>query len=283
MNFTVWIVQPPEDVNGHWRGLCEVARGIHRSLLRLGHTSIYEPAAGPPSLLPPNGFIGRPIVFNAHRLPADVELPRNSIIFNSEQVGTAFPLPYQALLRKHLIWDYSDLNRDRLRAYGVERTLLCHVGYYPELTDIEPVEEDIDVLFIGSLNERRKAILRDISLRVKAHHLFGIYGEERNQWIARAKVVLNLHYYEQPIFEIFRVSHLVANKKCVVSEMGGTDPWLEKLAESITCPSTVMGLPSRCSDLVDVSCNRKAVAQNGYEIFKGIDQAEEVRLALEAS
>ena len=39
-------------------------------------------------------------------------------------------------------------------------------------------------------------------------------------WIARSKIVLNLHQYDAQVFEIVRVSYLLANRRAVVSERG---------------------------------------------------------------
>ena len=51
-------------------------------------------------------------------------------------------------------------------------------------------------------------------------HPFNAYGGKRDALIARAKVVLNIHYYAAQVFEIVRVSYLLANSKAVVTEIG---------------------------------------------------------------
>jgi hypothetical protein len=60
--------------------------------------------------------------------------------------------------------------------------------------------------------------MRGRGLRVES--AFGCYGEERDALIARARIVLNVHYYESKVFEVVRVSYLLANRKCVLSESG---------------------------------------------------------------
>jgi len=45
-----------------------------------------------------------------------------------------------------------------------------------------------------------------------------IWGDERDNLIYRSKIVLNIHYYETKIFEIIRISHLLANRAFVISE-----------------------------------------------------------------
>ena len=111
---------------------------------------------------------------------------------------------------------------------GLPRPTYVPIGYVPELTRIAPAPEDIDVLFYGALSERRYAVLRDLhdrGLRVK--WLLGAFGASRDAWIARSKIVINVHYWEAKIFEIARVSYLLANRRAVVSERGA-DPTLER-------------------------------------------------------
>ena len=54
--------------------------------------------------------------------------------------------------------------------------------------------------------------------RVRAES--GVRGAERDALIARARLVLNLHFYPTAIFELVRVSYLLANGKAVVAECG---------------------------------------------------------------
>ena len=123
------------------------------------------------------------------------------------------------------MWDYSLHNIDKWKTYW--ETMNCayapvHVplGYVPELTRIRPAPiQDIDVLFYGSLNDRRSAIIKALcDAGANVHTVFGVYGKGRDELIARSKVVLNLHFYEQKLFEIVRVSYLLANSKAVVTE-----------------------------------------------------------------
>jgi len=94
---------------------------------------------------------------------------------------------------------------------------------------------DIDVLFVGSIVERRLAVLQALHERgANVIPAFGVYGAERDELIARAKIVLNVHMYEAKVFEVVRVSYLLANRCFVVSERGldvtGERPFEEGIA-----------------------------------------------------
>lgn len=83
-----------------------------------------------------------------------------------------------------------------------------------------PARQDFDVLFYGAMNERRAKVLQALkAVGLNVVTLFGSYGRERDEFIARAKRVVNVHYYPTNIFEIVRCSYLFANGKAVVSEL----------------------------------------------------------------
>lgn len=70
--------------------------------------------------------------------------------------------------------------------------------------------KDIDVLFYGSANSRRNIILGILKEQLQSHGynmtvVSALFGEELLDYISRSKVVLNVHYYANSIFESERV------------------------------------------------------------------------------
>ena len=126
------------------------------------------------------------------------------------------------LARRYEVWDYSEKNIAMLQSQGANRVRLFQIGHHPRLARIaRDVPQDIDVLFYGSFNPRRRAVLgqlRQAGCVVKA--VFGVYGAERDALIARSKLVLNLHFYQSKIFEVVRVFYLLSNARAVVAERG---------------------------------------------------------------
>lgn len=49
-------------------------------------------------------------------------------------------------------------------------------------------------------------------------HANGVYGKERDDLVARARIVLNVHFYEQSRLEVPRCFYLMANGRFVLSE-----------------------------------------------------------------
>ena len=118
--------------------------------------------------------------------------------------------------------DYNERNILALQEHGIEGPQLLRIGYQRELVRIASAQEqDIDVLFYGSINPRRLAVLDELQKQgLNVVKLFGVYGVKRDQFIARSKLVLNMHYYNQHIFEVVRVFYLMTNGKAVVTEVG---------------------------------------------------------------
>src|SRR6185437_9199996 len=168
----------------------------------------------------------RQIVLGAHMLDGAAldSLPADAIIYNSEQIDSDsrwLTGPYVAALRTHEVWDYSAENVRRLTTLGVPSVQFVPVGYIPEQVRIPHPSDEIDVLFYGSVNPRRQHILDQLKAQgLNVVVLFGKYGEERDAAIARAKVVLIVHYYESKIFEVVRAAYLLSNRKAVVAEIG---------------------------------------------------------------
>lgn len=210
-----------------------------------------------------------------------------TIVYNLEQIGegSAWCSPsYLQLLKTCRVWDYSARNIAALARLGVTaRASHVPIGYVPELSRIAPrAEEDIDVLFYGSVNDRRAQVINQLkAMGLNAHAVFGVYGAERDQLIARSKVVLNLHYYETSIFEMVRVSYLLANRKAVVAEChSGTevDPDMSDAVRFATYDQ----LPQACAELVADRAARRALAERGFSRISGRDQRAYLAAALTA-
>lgn len=260
-NYRLLLIRP--EGYTHADALAELVETLQHGLTRLGHTVTID---------------GRPvdgeqvIVFGAHLADEGRRCPwpADAILFNTEQMTdeSSWCTPaYLERLASHRVWDYSARNVERLRRIGVTDVTYVPIGYVPELTRIVTAPEDIDVLFYGSINDRREAILAELRTRgLNVIHVFGQYGAARDALIARAKVVLNMHYYESRIFEIVRVSYLLANRKAVVAECDEDteiDPDMRRAVLGV--PYT--GLVDACAFLCAHPAERAALAERGFRLF----------------
>jgi hypothetical protein len=173
--------------------------------------------------------------------PSELEcLPRGAIILNVENSSSAFlNAEYIRVLRRLSVWDF-----DRNNALELARMLVRPVHYFrmfyvSQLSRIaDAVEQDIDVLFFGSFNSRRSAVLDGLRARgLLVHAVFGVFGSELDDLIARSKVVINIHFYENGRLEVIRLFDLLANGRAVVSELNPGEPLDDDLAGAfVTAP-----------------------------------------------
>ncbi len=274
--YAICIVQPPGFF--HSEAFREVGELLLHGLRRLDHDAILSDNAD---------HQGRQaIVLGSCLLPPQSRpLPGDAILYNLEQIypGSPWLSPHLLeLFRRHAVWDYSARNAARYAELGLPRPRVVPIGHVPELVRIprSPERDDIDVLFYGSLNERRQAILdalRARGLRVEA--VFGVYGEARDRLIARSKIVLNLHFYEAKVFEIVRVSYLLANGRCVVSERGA-DPAEEHELEEGVAFADYGELVNTCARLVSDPAARARLREAGQAIMTRRDEVAYLREAL---
>ncbi len=227
------------------------------------------------------------IVVGAHLLDdaSMANLPAKTIIYNTEQANENLSWEnhaYLEMLKRHEVWDLSEENVRRLQNSGVSRAKYVPIGFVPELAQIAllPTEkQDIDVLFYGSLNPRRQKILTALNAQgLVVKHLFGVYGAERDEEIARAKIVLSLHIHEKSVFESLRVSYLLANEKAVVCEglLGETIP--HEYAEAV-CAAPYDQLVATCTKLITDTKEREALAKKGKQIFMQQDEVNILKKA----
>ena len=257
----------------HCLALMEIAETLHYALVNIGADSMLTDNLNEPGR--------RQIVLGAHLLSRFLmgPLKPDSIIYNFEQVDPDSPWldeSYLNLLRTHEVWDYSERNIALLRQQGVVNIQHLPLGYAAQMERIAPETQDIDVLFYGSINPRRQTVLDELKASgLNVMQVFGLYGPERDKLIARSKLVLNLHFYESRIFEIARVSYLLTNGICVVSE-DGPDP-VEQSYLGALAFAPYEDLASTCAALINAPETREAIARQGQLLMRAQPQEESIK------
>ncbi|OOH92363.1 hypothetical protein BMT54_00210 [Pasteurellaceae bacterium 15-036681] len=267
----------------------ELAELIHFSLIELDYVSKISI-----NHIEVNDYVN--IIIGAHQLdPKSYDiLPPSTIILNTEQIAglithgnmDAHSKYYYwlerliSLAKRFHIWDYSEKNIEIFSLLGFPQVKLFPIGFQPKLQRIKPVEQDIDVLFYGSINARRLHIFNELKeLGLNVEHLFNVFGEDRDRHIARAKVVLNLHYFDSKIFEIVRCFYLMTNGVAIVSEIDKDTQIAERYLNAIV-PADYSELAQKCKMLVDNPELRAQLQLNALEIIKEQPQAALLRRLL---
>ncbi len=221
--------------------------------------------------LPPE-FTGRAIVLGANFYEAAELLNRldpSSIILNIENSSSQFLTDdYRRMLRKFVIWDYDKGNAAFLAERLVRPVHYFRMFYVNRLSRIpDDAEQEFDVLFYGSFNARREKILdalRARGLLVKA--VYDVFGADIDRLIARSKVVINIHFYENGRLEMIRLFDLLANGRAIVTELNPGELLDADLANAfVTAPYE--HLVEATEALVRDEDRRRAVAEAGFRAF----------------
>ncbi len=258
--FNLCLVSPAGDVSTHC--LAEVAMLLSSTLASLGHDCVFTPNALMPDRVN--------ILLGYQALPYTPDLARFTYIpYQLEQLHAQtglFNANAAAILSSAAeVWDYSPANIAFLAERGIAAKHLP-LGWHEDLHRFDQApDKDIDLLFYGMMNERRMAVLRaahDLGLKVEA--LFGVFLAERDEMIARAKVVLNMHYYPMRIFEAVRVSYLLNNACFVVNEESEDNPYPR--CGLIFAPAE--DLAETCKYFADRAEEREALRLRSHLAFK---------------
>lgn len=176
------------------------------------------------------------------------KFPKNYILLQNEQSGSnwindkLFGLMYNALG----VWEFNPKQNEKWKKMGYNSF------YVPMRTVMSPYldlgngeidlhftdkEKDIDILFYGGMNERRT----DTEKRLREYfpdkkiifRYFDLFGKEREDFISRAKIVLNIRYWPEGSLQTHRIEYLLARGKCVVSETSGDDTLDEEYEDGV--------------------------------------------------
>jgi len=271
LKFNLTIIRPQGFK--HSSGFHEVADSLAWALSALGHEANVLP-----NWIDTNEDCTN-IVFGSELLAPTVRLPRNCIIYNLEQPTHPNMAKVRELAKGLRVWDYNLTNVKQWQTdgYNVKHV---PVGYTPNLTRIPKAEnQDIDVLFFGWMTPRRQKVIDDLrAAGLKVVAVEGCYGGGRDNLIARAKIVLNVHHDGRELFEIVRVSYLLANSKCVLSELS---PNREEYQDIEMGFPEFMGDPTKLVlGLLSDEKTRQGYETAGFDAIRKKDYVESVRAAL---
>lgn len=151
-------------------------------------------------------------------------LPDMYVAFQMEQSVSSrwFNDSYFEMLRNSFAtFDYSIENIRYLAKNGVNTKQVHYlpVGYLDGHAVDPAPEEDCDVVFYGDANcERRRNFLDALRARFKVKVLSEVFGDELRHQLSRARVVVNIHYYEGALLETTRIWECLSLGRLVVSE-----------------------------------------------------------------
>lgn len=275
MNFNLAHIFP-KNLHG-LNGYKEVIETIQWGLQELGHTAEYGL-----NFLTPRATN---IIFGVQMANPEVlsQLPHNTIIYNFEQMKgldlANLKPQFKIAAQKFEIWDYSENNVEKWLELGATRVRVVPIGYAPVLQRIpKPSVQDIDVLIYGLPGQDRMDAFYHLSYSgLTTVFLCGMYGKARDELIGRSKLIVNINLYEHSnIFEIVRVSYLLANQKAVVADIN-EDTFIDDDMLTAVKSSSPPNLVDDCRRLIENNELRNELEIEGYKVI----QRRDIRLILD--
>lgn len=148
--------------------------------------------------------------------------PQYYIIYQLEQINksTYFTDKYMYAIDQSIFtFDYSELN-----IKNISKPFL----YFPV-----PVKNTVkkinkycyDIVFYGTLNERRTIILNKLQSygKYNIHIITDKFGEDLLNEISKGKIILNLHYYKTAVLETARLNESLQFENIIISEVPDID------------------------------------------------------------
>lgn len=199
--------------------------------------------------VPPRGFGRELVIVICPQMFA--RLPDNLIAFQMEQSTSArwFTRKYLDILSRSIaVFDYSTVNIGNLRKMGISLGSLFYlpIGPVPGYRDYlhrrgitlpAHTSSQIEVIFYGDArNERRQRMLKELDRHFQLQIVSNLFGAELYTVLLHAKVIVNLHYYEDALLETTRIFECLSLGIPVVSETSsdrGDYPELEQQVQYV--------------------------------------------------
>ena len=166
------------------------------------------------------------------------KMPGFYISFQMEQTISArwFDQDYlDKLKNSYAILDYSVQNIDFFK----KKTDYGDRFYYLPIDSLSGVENhsegyEYDVVFYGDANSpRRERILSQLQTRFRIKIITNLFGSELETELKKAKVIVNIHYYENSLLETTRLYESLSFGRSVIVSERSNDSFEEKNLEGI--------------------------------------------------
>lgn len=211
------------------------------------------------------------------------EFPPYYIGFQMEQLRESkwWNKKYKKILEQSLaIFDYSQFNIEYLVQEGVSANKIFYlpISYlkdYRRELQIDPKE---GILFYGGTDSvNRNFFLEKLNLHFKIEVVDNLFGDEILNKIAKAKIVLNIHYYPKALLETTRIYECLSLGALVVSEESkNSDEYPElKHLISFTPEGDVMAMCNAITKFLEndkvyldrINKIRKHITENSDEVL----------------
>lgn len=211
-------------------------------------------------------------------------LPKNYIFVNAEPLyvkrwgdNTEW---FKAMKNAKAVWGYERHDAEFVEKLGTPFHFVPF-GYAPyyetmfrKYNEGKRLQQDIDVLFFGVMSERRRRILDELKQRRMNVHIASqdnpAWGEKLDELLTRSKIVLVIHYYDEPkaqIADLGRVDYLLSNRLFVVHERPSPSESNPAFEQNVTT-CEYDEIPDTCAHFLNRPAERVRKAAAAHEWFR---------------
>jgi len=149
------------------------------------------------------------------------KLPKNTILYNLESYfhkDLWYKKSLKFFYKNYTVVDYSKDNAKKLT--NLEINIKENFPIFFNIIEEKKIKKEIDILFIGSINKRRKKIL-DI-LKAKGLNVYASDNvkspQQLKKLILKSKIFLNIHYFGLREIEQVRINPNICTNCIILSE-----------------------------------------------------------------
>jgi hypothetical protein len=187
---------------------------------------------------------------------------------------------FAAMANALSVWSYIETDVEHVRPLGVPFHYVpfgyaaTYESRFERYNRERPIEDDIDVMFFGNLSARRSRVLDELESRGLRVYVASAaepaYGAKLNHLLARSKIVLGIHQFEEresQIIDLGRLDYLMSNRIFVLHERPRASTTAPALEQHVTT-CEYEDFPERCGYFLARPEERRRRAAETYEWFK---------------
>ena len=227
-NYTLIFAQKLRDYLKNYKIRCVIYTNIYDSLIIKAEKdkNLYLLFVGTITLLNENITYLPPNKYIIYQIE---QLNQNKFYYNNLNQNIL-----NLIFKSYKIYDYSIVNLDYYPEFmrTIVKNYIPYIPYNPYKFEI--LENDLrednkkNILFIGTLNTRRTNILNNLKNYIVSQNLDynllifeKLFNDELKELLKTCSYVLNLHYYDNAILEVFRFEDVIPYNVKILSEEPG--------------------------------------------------------------
>jgi hypothetical protein len=201
------------------------------------------------------------------------------ILLNAEQAHSDSKMvdeEYENILKTWYIAEYHKKNTTLEKNYSLIPIKPTKAVRY----DVPRDNKDIDILFYGSMNDRRRSVLDKIREKGLKVEVVGKFGKNLAPYIVRSHIVLNIHYYETALFPIIRFLQPIEQRIpiiCENSKMSPHNDWSKSGIKFVSYDA----IPDECVKLFADKKEQFRMAMNTLKFSNALDTTPQINKLLD--